>query len=151
VSVAFSPDGATLASGSHDKSVRLWDVASHRLIGSPLVGHTGDIVSMAFSPDGKTLTTASLDNSVRVWDVANHRLVGPPFTVPRDAFYSFVAVSADGKTVASRGFDDSVRLWNVPQLPDPASLLCQSVGKSFTRDQWQNLVPPGPKYRALCP
>jgi WD40 repeat protein len=152
LSVAFAPDGKTLATGSHDKSVRLWDVASQRLIGSPLTGHTDDIVSLAFAPDGKSLTTASLDNSVRVWDVANHWLVSPPLMVHGDAFYSFVAFSADGKTVASRGFDEStVRLWNVPQLADPASFLCQSVGKSVTRDQWARLVPDGPNYRPLCP
>jgi WD40 repeat protein len=126
-------------------------VASHPQVGSPLTGHTDAVPSLVFAPDGKTLTTGSVDDSVRVWDVAHRRLLGPPLMVPKDAFVRLVAFSPDGKTVASRGFNQTVRLWNVPQPDDPVSILCKSVGQSFARDQWQDLVPPGPKYRALCP
>jgi WD40 repeat protein len=123
---------------------------SHRLIDSPLTGHTDTVISVAFSPDGKTLATGSFDDSVRLWDVASHRLVSAPLTAHKNAFGS-VAFSPDGKTLASSGEDKSVELWNIPQLDDPVSFVCKSVGRSFTRDQWQSIVPPGPKYRALCP
>jgi WD40 repeat protein len=146
--VAFSPDGKTLASGSLDNSVRLWDVASHRQVGPPLTGHTDNVSSVAFSPDGKTLASGS--ESVRLWDVASHRQVGPPLTGSTGAISS-VAFSPDGKTLISGSYDNSVLLWSVPQLVDPASFLCESAGQSSTRDQWQDLVPPGPKYRVLCP
>ena len=68
--MAFSPDGKTLASGSYDDTVRLWDVATGRPIGQPLTGHTGVVTSVAFSPDGKTLTSGGSDNTIRRWDVA---------------------------------------------------------------------------------
>ena len=70
-SVAFSPDGTTIATTgiNGDDTLRLWDAATGRQIGSPLTGHTDDVTSVAFSPDGKTVATGSNDETVRLWDV----------------------------------------------------------------------------------
>ena len=82
-SVAFSPDGKTLASGSADGTCGcgMWPPAARSA--DPLTGHTGDAaprLSVAFSPDGKTLASGGADGTVRLWDVATHRQIGSPLT-----------------------------------------------------------------------
>jgi WD40 repeat protein len=69
-SVAFTADGHTLATGSRDRTVRLWNVTDPsrpRQIGGPLTGHTDDVTSVAFTADGRTLASGSYDQTVRLW------------------------------------------------------------------------------------
>jgi WD40 repeat protein len=110
-SVAFSPNGKTLASGSLDGSVRLWDVATRRPIGAPLAAHGGPVRSVAFGPGGKMLASGSFDGSVRLWDVASRRPIGAPLAAHGGDVRS-VAFSRDG-TLAVGSIDGLVRLWDV--------------------------------------
>ncbi|TDU73488.1 trypsin-like peptidase domain-containing protein [Streptomyces sp. KS 21] len=109
LSVAFSPDGNTLATGSRDDTVRLWNVATGKTP-TPLTGHKYEVTSVAFSPDGNTLATSSNDDTVRLWDVATGKTLK---TLPHgDPVYE-VAFSPDGHTLATGSAEDIVRLWDV--------------------------------------
>ncbi|MEH1902744.1 MAG: caspase family protein, partial [Nostoc sp.] len=108
-SVAFSPDGKTIASASSDNTVKLWNAATGKEI-TTLKGHSSAVYSVAFSPDGKTIASASYDNTVKLWDAA----IGKEIITlnGHSNEVNSVAFSPDGKTIASASSDKTVKLWN---------------------------------------
>jgi WD40 repeat protein len=106
--LAFSPDGHTLASGSQDRTIALFDLTV-----PALTGHTDFVRNIAFSRDGKLLASAGDDNRVFVWDVARRI----PLRVLRGV--TGVAFSPDGRLVASTDGDKKVLLWDLDRSSPP--------------------------------
>ena len=106
----LSPDGSTLAIGSRDHTVLLWDLTTHQQK-SNLIGHTGTIYSMAFSPDGKTFATGSRDKTAWLWDINTGQHLAT-FDGNIDAVRP-VTFSPDGKTLATGSLSGTIRLWNI--------------------------------------
>jgi eukaryotic-like serine/threonine-protein kinase len=108
--VAFSPDGQTLASGGDDRLIGLWRASTGELL-QTLYGHSSSIWGVAFSPDGRLIASAGADRTVRIWNAAdgNSLLIIQAHT---DKVIG-VAFSPDGQLLASAGWDKIVRLWCV--------------------------------------
>jgi WD40 repeat protein len=117
--VAFSPDGRTALSGSEDKTLILWDLASGKLI-QRLAGHSGEVHSVAFSPDGRTALSGSEDKTLILWDLDTgaqlRRFVGHMDAVAAVAFSpdGRAALSGGGNTLTpTNSTDTALILWDV--------------------------------------
>ncbi|NDJ77845.1 MAG: WD40 repeat domain-containing protein, partial [Chloroflexi bacterium] len=108
--VTFSPDGATVASASDDRTVRLWDAESGEQV-AELSGHVDFVLSLAYSPDGTQLASGSYDTSVIVWDVESREPLATleGHSLPVNA----VAFNPDGARLASGSADATVIVWDL--------------------------------------
>ena len=109
-SVAFSPDGSLVASGSVDDTMRLWRVNQGSLLRT-MTGHPFPVRTLAFSPDGALIASGSYDGLIRIWRVIDgmliHALSG------HGGWVIDLDFSPDGRTLVSCGDDYTVRLWRV--------------------------------------
>jgi endonuclease YncB( thermonuclease family)/tricorn protease-like protein len=116
-SVALTADGKTLATGSYDNTIKLWDVATGKERGT-LTGHTNSVHSVALTPDGKTLASGSQDDTVKIWDVATGK---ETVTIKHGYHVRRVAFTPDGKTLISAG-EGPIKLWDAATGKEQAAL-----------------------------
>jgi len=109
LSVAFSPNGCRVLSGSRDGTARLWDAASGREL-AVLRGHKHSVNSVAFSPDGRRVLSGSADGTARLWDADSGRELA--VLRGQESPVTSVAFSPDGCRVLSGSYDKTVRLWD---------------------------------------
>ncbi|MFB2835692.1 protein kinase domain-containing protein [Floridanema evergladense] len=108
--IAVSSDGKTIASGSDDKSVKLWQLNEGKEIPT-LNGHSDWIYSVAISPDGESLVSGSKDNTVKVWNLKTGQellnIAGHKSSI------NSVAISPDNQNIASGSYDNTIKIWNL--------------------------------------
>jgi WD40 repeat protein len=151
-SVAFSPDGALLASGSKDETIVRWLPTDGEMVGEPLV-QRGWVNEFALSPDGGLLVSASHLGTFSVWDLSSNAQIGE--AVPSNtASVETVAFSPDGDFVASGSLDGTIIIRPTssltPDLDRMTDHLCAVAGRNLTNEEWNEFLPFRP-YEPTCP
>ncbi|PSB42560.1 WD40 repeat domain-containing protein, partial [Chamaesiphon polymorphus] len=136
-SLAFSPDGNSLASGDFNGDIRLWDMHTHQLQ-SILKGHTNWVQTVTYSPNRHLLASGSFDSTVKLWDLSTGECL-KTFTDHTQAVCA-VAFSPDGNILASGSDDATIKLWDVDS------------GECLTSLQYEDgIAPHDVKFMAFSP
>lgn len=148
-SIAFSPDGAMLASGGRDANIIFWNVETGTPISTPLDGHASYVNALTFSPDGKMLASASSDLHVILWDVQRQQRIGDAL-VGHTSAITALAFNHNGTVLVSGDNHGNILVWDI----EPESLagrLCAKVRRNLTRAEWDQYIGDALPYQEVCP
>ncbi|WP_113698580.1 WD40 repeat domain-containing protein [Nonomuraea lactucae] len=148
-SVAYSPDGRTVASSSWDSTIRLWDVsdpANPAPLGPPITDGQKQVNTVVFSNDGRLMASADWDRVFRLWDVSNPSrpvLLSQTDNGGKPEDDSAVALSPDGKIMAGTGLGSAIDLWDVSDPRRPVKMSSRLVSTDSTTANGMEFSPDG--------
>ncbi len=127
-SVAFSPDGQRVVTGSRDQTAKVWEAASGKEL-LTLKGHSGQVMSVAFSPDGQRIVTGSQDHTAKVWEAASGKEL---FTLKgHNVRIMSVAFCPDGQRIVTGSDDQTAKVWEAASGKELLTLYGHTSFDSF--------------------
>jgi WD40 repeat protein len=108
-SIAISPDGKYIVSGSGDNTIKIWDFKTAKCLNT-LEEHTRNIHSIAISPDGKYIVSGSFDNTIKIWDFKTAKCLNT--LEGHTSWVISIAISLDGKYIVSGSSDNTIKIWD---------------------------------------
>jgi WD40 repeat protein len=128
VSLAFNPDGRSLALGLANNTIQLWDMQGHQPLGAPLNGHRGEVIYLAFNPDGRRLASLDWEHTTIMWDLqADERLLTT--TDNGSDWVTDIALSADGRYLAAWSkvdYSTNLNVWDLQAAPPVSQTLTET-------------------------
>ncbi|MGW8251465.1 MAG: WD40 repeat domain-containing protein, partial [Anaerolineales bacterium] len=138
ISLAFSPEGSTLASGDEQGTISLIDAITGQPGEIPLGGFNVGYHSLAFSPDGSTLAAGTDQGFIFLWDIQSGQVLGKPFQLGSQTLTG-LAFAQDGRTLYAVSEEGQVSAWDV-DFASWVQRACRLAGRSLTASEWRQFL-----------